>query len=116
MQAPVKALLFTPDGKYVLSCAVGERHVAMWQCEGSKADTGVVCSLSLEHPAVALDCTGFDKEGEILRIVAVSEGGVAYIWSAPTVAELGTAKATTISTKGTGKGSKSANSSVLAAR
>lgn len=112
----MKTLLYTTDGKYVFSGAIGERHVAMWQIDGSKADNGVVCSLSLEQPAVSIDCSGFDKEGEILRVAAVSEAGVAYVWSALTVAELSVAQPTRISLGASSKGSKKVKQCVLAAR
>ncbi|KAG0584808.1 hypothetical protein M758_3G237500 [Ceratodon purpureus] len=109
--APVKALCFTPDGKYLLSSATGECHVVMWHVEGGKSAAPV--TLSVEHPAVAIDVGGFDRDGEVRRVVAVTEGGVAYIWSAPTVAELGSAKPTVIRIEHSGKGSKPC---VLAAR
>ena len=83
----------------------------MWHVEGGKSAAPV--TLSVEHPAVAIDVGGFDRDGEVRRVVAVTEGGVAYIWSAPTVAELGSAKPTVIRIEHSGKGSKPC---VLAAR
>lgn len=85
----------------------------MWHVEGGKSEASAPVTVSVEHPAVAIDVSGFDKDGEVRRVVAVTEGGVAYIWSAPTAAELGSAKPTVIRVEYSGKGSKPV---VLAAR
>jgi len=114
IQAPVKSLCFTPDGKYLLSSATGECHVVMWHVEGGKSEAAAPITLSVEHPAVAIGVSGFDKDdGDVRRVVAVTEGGVAYVWSASAVADLGNAKPTVIRVEHTGKGSKQG---VLSAR
>lgn len=109
----MKAMLFTEDGRYFLSCAVGERQIAVWQCEGSKAEAGIVCSLSVEQPAVALHCCMISEGKESVRVAAVSESGVAYVWSSASMAELGTVKPTRITI---GKGSKDNRACILAVR
>lgn len=83
----------------------------MWNVEGGKSETPV--TLSVEHPAVAIGVSGFDEDDGVRRVVAVTEGGVAYVWSASTVADLGSVKPTVIRAEHTGKGSKPG---VLAAR
>ncbi|XP_024381323.1 uncharacterized protein [Physcomitrium patens] len=113
---PVKTLCFTPDGKYLLSAATGERHVVLWHVEGGKSETSAPISLSVEHPVATIDISGFDEDGDVLRVIAVSEGGCAYIWSAPTVNELETTKPTIISVGQSGKGRAGAKPRILAAR
>ncbi|MCO5603650.1 hypothetical protein L7F22_057801 [Adiantum nelumboides] len=86
----VKALVYTGDDCYFLSSAVGERHITMWHSDGSNEGSAALCSFSMEHPAVSIDCNG-DLPG-LLRVLAVSEAGVAYIWQAETVEELSNLK------------------------
>lgn len=88
----VRAMLFTENGKYIISSAAGERHVTMWKCDGSSGTGAAACVLSMEQPAVALDCKTFGEDGEGLSVLAVSETGVAYIWRAQSVQELGLVK------------------------
>lgn len=88
----VRAMLFTENGKYIISSAAGERHVTMWKCDGSNGTGAAACVLSMEHPAVALDCKTFGENGEGLSVLAVSEMGVAYIWRGQSVQELGLVK------------------------
>lgn len=88
----VRAMMFTDDGKYIISSAAGERHVTMWKCDGSNGTGAAACVLSMEHPAVALDCKTFGEDTEGLSVLAVSETGVAYIWRGQSVQELGLAK------------------------
>lgn len=85
----------------------------MWQVEGGKSEAAAPVTLSVEHPAVAIGVDGFDNDDDVKRVIAVTEGGVAYVWSASTAAELGSAKPTIIRVESTGKGSKPG---VLAAR
>jgi U3 small nucleolar RNA-associated protein 5 len=85
-------MLFTENGKYIISSAAGERHVTMWKCDGSNGTGAAACVLSMEHPAVALDCKTFGENGEGLSVLAVSEMGVAYIWRGQSVQELGLVK------------------------
>lgn len=88
----VRAMLFTENGKYIISSAAGERHVTMWKCDGSNGNGAAACVLSMEQPAVALDCKTFGEDGEGLIVLAVSEIGVAYIWRGQSVQELGLVK------------------------
>lgn len=88
----VRAMLFTENGKYIISSAAGERHVTMWKCDGSNGNGAAACVLSMEQPAVALDCKTFGEDGEGLSVLAVSEIGVAYIWRGQSVQELGLVK------------------------
>ena len=85
----------------------------MWHVEGGKSESAAPITLSVEHPAIAIDVSGFNKDGDVRRVVAVTEGGVAYVWSVSTVAELGSVKPTVIHVEHTGKSSASC---VLAAR
>ncbi|CAM6102009.1 unnamed protein product [Calypogeia fissa] len=86
--AVVNALAFSQDGKYVVSSATGERQVAVWQVQGSKSERGAVCSLSLDHPAVALSGSAFNAELGEFNVVAVSTTGVAYVWHASALEQL----------------------------
>lgn len=94
LQAPARALCFTPDGKHVLSAATGECHVVLWHLE--KADSAAPVTMSVEHPVVAIGVTGFRKIDDSKRVVAVTESGAAYVWTASTVEDLGSAQPTVI--------------------
>lgn len=121
LQDAVKAVVYTGDDRYFLSSAFGERHVALWHNDGSKKGAAALCSLSIEHPAVSLDCRG-ELPG-FLRILAVSEAGTAYIWQAASLEELSKVKPIKIAVataKAEGspsnKGGKSLKSAVLAGK
>ncbi|KAI5059090.1 hypothetical protein GOP47_0025409 [Adiantum capillus-veneris] len=86
----VKALVYTGDDCYFLSSAVGERLITMWHNDGSNKGATALGSFSMEHPAVSIDCSG-ELPG-ILRVLAVSEAGVAHIWQAENVEELSNVK------------------------
>ncbi|GLJ14877.1 hypothetical protein SUGI_0242040 [Cryptomeria japonica] len=88
----VRVMMFATSGKHIISSAAGERHVAVWKCDGSKESRAAACVLSMEQPAVALDCKAFGDDGEGLSVLAVSESGVAYIWHSESVEELTSAK------------------------
>ncbi|XP_048321361.2 uncharacterized protein LOC107433202 [Ziziphus jujuba] len=93
----VRCLIFSEDSKYVLSSAVGERYVAIWNIGGSKS---VSCVLAMEHPAVFLDSrcihSGEDDNAG-LCVLAISEIGVCYLWFGQNVDELRNTKPTKIS-------------------
>jgi len=83
-------MVFTDDGKYILSSAVGERYVASWRIDGGKKQSAS-CVLAIEHPAVFIDCKCFKNEGVDdagLYVLAISETGVCYTWCGKNVKEL----------------------------
>jgi hypothetical protein len=85
-QDTVKDIVYADDNMHFFSSANGERHVALWHNNGNKKSTTAVCCLSMEHPAVNLDCSG--EFPQSLRVLAVSEAGVVYVWHASSAAEL----------------------------
>ncbi|KAI4338319.1 hypothetical protein L6164_016659 [Bauhinia variegata] len=94
----VRCMVFTEDGKYVLSSGVGERYVAFWRINGAKKQSAS-CVLSMEHPAVFLDSRCVDSGGPDeagLCVLAISEVGVCYIWFGNDIEELRNAKPTKI--------------------
>lgn len=94
----VRCMVFSDDGKYLLSSAVGERYVAIWRIDGSKKQSAC-CFLAMDHPAVFLDSrcisTG-DDEDTGLCVLAISEMGVCYFWHGKNVQELQDSKSTKI--------------------
>ncbi|XP_048235185.1 WD repeat-containing protein 43 isoform X2 [Ricinus communis] len=94
----VRAMIFTEDGKYILSSAVGERYIALWRTDGVKKQTAS-CVLAMEHPAVFLDSKCLENKGVDdagLCVMAISETGVCYTWCGQNVEELRIAKPTKI--------------------
>ena len=81
----MRSMVFSNDSQYVLSSGVGERYIAIWKL-GSGKTQSTNCILSMEHPAIFVDCKCSD-EGEI-HILAISEIGVCYFWSANDVDDL----------------------------
>ncbi|KAL8501952.1 hypothetical protein ACS0TY_021180 [Phlomoides rotata] len=95
----VRCMIFSEDGRYVLSSALGERYVAVWDVDGSKNKSASV-SLAMDHPAVFLDsrCVNSgDADHPGLSVLAISEMGVCYFWHGKTIDELRNSKATKIS-------------------
>ncbi|XP_057957675.1 uncharacterized protein LOC131150757 [Malania oleifera] len=94
----VRCMIFTEDGKFILSSAVGERYVAVWRIDGSK-NRSACCVLAMEHPAVFLDSRCMDNGGvdADLYVLAISELGVCYLWYGKTIEELRIVKPTKIS-------------------
>ncbi|KAL5849376.1 hypothetical protein ACOSQ4_007389 [Xanthoceras sorbifolium] len=94
----VRFMMFTEDGKYILSSAVGERYIALWRTDGDKKQSAS-CVLAMEHPAVFIDSRCIDNE-EIdetgLYVLAISETGVCYFWHGRNIEELRNTKATKI--------------------
>lgn len=92
-------MIFSEDGKYVLSSAVAERYVAAWRIDGSKKKLASFV-LAMDHPAVFLDsrciATG-DNDDEGLCVLAISEIGVCYFWSGQNIDELRDCKPTKVS-------------------
>ncbi|XP_062210965.1 uncharacterized protein LOC133912313 isoform X2 [Phragmites australis] len=90
----VRSMIFSNDGQYVLSSGIGERYIAIWKLGGGKSQSSS-CILSMEHPAIFVDCKCLD-EGEI-HILAISEIGIGYFWSGNSVDDLRNKKPTKIS-------------------
>ncbi|KAL1806703.1 uncharacterized protein LOC108200108 [Daucus carota subsp. sativus] len=97
--AAVRCMIFSEDGKYILSSAVAERYVAAWRIDGSKKKLASFV-LAMDHPAVFLDsrciATG-DNDDEGLCVLAISEIGVCYFWSGQNIDELRDCKPTKVS-------------------
>ncbi|WJX21327.1 hypothetical protein P8452_10775 [Trifolium repens] len=95
----VRCMVFTEDGKYILSSAVGERNIAVWRLDGAKKQSAS-CVLAMEHPAVFLEsrCIDNGEHNEAgICVLAISEIGLCYIWFGNSIDELRTAKPTKIS-------------------
>ncbi|XP_062076571.1 uncharacterized protein LOC133781549 isoform X2 [Humulus lupulus] len=95
----VRCLIFSEDGKYILSSAVGERYIAVWNVGGGKKQSAS-CVLAMEHPAVFVDSKCV-RNGEAddagVYVLAISEVGVCYLWFGKNIEELQIAKPTKIS-------------------
>ncbi|PKU77454.1 WD repeat-containing protein 43 isoform X1 [Dendrobium catenatum] len=95
----VRCMIFSEDGKYILTSGVGERHIAIWKIDGGKKKSAS-CVLSMDHPAVFLDSRGSDKEGSMVQdlyVLALSEIGICYFWYGSSIEELQNARPTKIS-------------------
>ncbi|KAG4982862.1 hypothetical protein JHK87_027611 [Glycine soja] len=95
----VRCMLFTEEGKYVLSSAIGERYVAVWRIEGAKKQSAS-CVLAMEHPAVFLDsrCIDSGEHDEVgICVLAISEIAICYLWFGNSIEELHNTKPTKIS-------------------
>ncbi|CAI9118994.1 OLC1v1020645C1 [Oldenlandia corymbosa var. corymbosa] len=94
----VSCMVFSEDGRYVLSSAVGERYVAIWRIDGSK-NKSACCSLPMDHPPVFLDCKcvpSSSGDDASLCILAISEVGVCYYWHGSDIQEINNSKHTKI--------------------
>ena len=102
-------MIFSEDGKYILSSAVGERYIAVWSVGGSKKQSAS-CVLAMENPAVFLDSrcmhSGSDDDAG-LYVLAISETGVCYFWFGQNVVDLRNGKPTKISVSSEDISSKS---------
>ena len=93
----MRNMVFSNNGKYVLSSGVGERYVAIWELGSGKSQSSS-CILSMEHPAIFVDCmcSGTNAtEGEI-DVLAISEVGICYFWSGNNMDDLRNKKPTKI--------------------
>ncbi|GLU08451.1 hypothetical protein SLE2022_253640 [Rubroshorea leprosula] len=72
----VQCMVFTEDGKFILSSAVGERYGAMWRTDGGKKQLAS-CLLAMEHPAVFVDSRCV--ENGVLYVFAISENGMLFL-------------------------------------
>lgn len=92
-------MIFTEDGKYILSSAVGERYIAVWRISGDKKQSAS-CVLAMEHPAVLLDSrciNGGEVDEAGLCVLAISEAGICYLWFGQNIEELRNNKPTRVS-------------------
>ncbi|THG07940.1 hypothetical protein TEA_007577 [Camellia sinensis var. sinensis] len=105
----VRCMIFTDDGKYILSSAVAERYVAVWKLDGGKKQSSC-CVLTMDHPAVFLDCRHID-DGDVdasgFYVLAISEIGICYFWYGKNIEELRNTKPTKVSLSLDGQFSKS---------
>ncbi|KAB1213921.1 WD repeat-containing protein 43 [Morella rubra] len=95
----VRCMIFTEDGKYILSSAVGERYIAVWRISGDKKQSAS-CVLAMEHPAVLLDSrciNGGEVDEAGLCVLAISEAGICYLWFGQNIEELCNNKPTRVS-------------------
>ncbi|KAL2229717.1 WD repeat-containing protein 43 [Sesamum indicum] len=94
----VRCMVFSEDGRYVLSSSLVERYVAVWKIDGSKKKSSSVF-LAMDHPAVFLDsrCTSSGDADAGLSVLAISEIGICYFWHGKTIDELRNSKPTKIS-------------------
>ncbi|XWS14136.1 hypothetical protein CRYUN_Cryun36dG0097500 [Craigia yunnanensis] len=90
----VRCVIFTEDGKIILSSAVGERCIAVWRTDGGKKQSAS-CVLTMEHPAVFIDSKCVNN-GDIY-VFAISETGVCYFWYGQDVEKLRNANPTKLS-------------------
>lgn len=91
-------MVFTEDGKYILSSAVGERYIVVWSLGGGKKQSAS-CVLAMEHPAIFLDSRLSNDDGAdetALYILAISEIGECYLWYGQNLEELRSAKPTKV--------------------
>lgn len=91
----VRCMTFSDDGKYVLSSAVGERYVAVWEVDGSKKKS-VCCVLAMDHPAIFIDSKSIGVGNAGLSVLSISEMGVCYLWSGKDIEELRNSKSTKV--------------------
>ena len=75
LQTPVQALAFSPGGRWALSAAGGERHVAIWATAGQagakapgkekkRKAAAAAGLLALEEPAVSLATAAAAADGD----------------------------------------------------
>ncbi|PWA61906.1 Quinonprotein alcohol dehydrogenase-like-superfamily [Artemisia annua] len=91
----VRCMTFSDDGKYVLSSAVGERYVAVWEVDGSKKKSAC-CVLAMDHPAIFIDSKSIGVGNAGLSVLSISEMGVCYLWSGNDIEELRNSKSTKV--------------------
>lgn len=94
----VRFMVFSEDGRYILSSASGERYIAVWKIDGSKNKSAAV-TLAMEHPAVFVDSryiSSIDADYVGLSVLAISEMGVCYFWHGKTTDDLQNSKPTKI--------------------
>ncbi|CAN4075480.1 unnamed protein product [Withania somnifera] len=81
----VRCMVFSEDGRHVLSSAVGDRNVAVWKLDGGKKKISMLyCIKSGEQ----IDAS--------VGVLAISEVGVCYFWHGKSFEELYNGKPTKI--------------------
>ncbi|GJY12049.1 WD repeat-containing protein 43 [Tanacetum coccineum] len=114
----VRCMTFSDDGKYVLSSAVGERYVAVWEVDGSKKKSAC-CVLAMDHPAIFIDSKSIGVGNAGLSVLSISEMGVCYLWSGKDIEELRNSKSTKVTVSvedGLSKNYKSAVPTIFSAK
>ncbi|XP_023515262.1 WD repeat-containing protein 43 [Cucurbita pepo subsp. pepo] len=94
----VRCMVFTKDGKYILSSGVGERYIVVWSL-GEEKKQSASCVLAMEHPAIFVDSRRSDGGGvdeTALYVLAISEIGVCYLWYGQNLEELRSVKPTKV--------------------
>ncbi|KAG0462668.1 hypothetical protein HPP92_021144 [Vanilla planifolia] len=97
LKVSVRCMIFSEDGNFVLSSGAGEKHIAIWKIDGGKKKSAS-CVLSMEHPAIFVDCRCSITEGskvQVLYVLALSEKGICSLWHG-SIEELQNAKPTKI--------------------
>ncbi|XP_052207723.1 uncharacterized protein LOC127811677 isoform X3 [Diospyros lotus] len=95
----IRCIIFTDDGRYILSSSAAERYVAVWKLDGSKKQSAC-CVLAMDHPAVFLDSKCIDTgnvDASDFSVLAISEMGICYFWYGNDIEELRNCKPTKVS-------------------
>lgn len=83
-------MIFSEDGRYIMTSGVGERHVAIWKVGCGKKQSAS-SFLSMQHPAISLHSKNVKidgKDGDGLSVLAISEMGVCYFWCGSSIEDL----------------------------
>ncbi|KAM0870904.1 hypothetical protein ACQ4PT_039748 [Festuca glaucescens] len=113
----VKTMIFSDNGEYVLSSGVGERYVAIWRLGGGKTQ-GSSCILSMEHPAIFVDCkcSGINANNGEIHVLAISEVCICYFWSGNSMDDLRNKKPTKIALSESSLSRTKQDSTIFAAK
>jgi U3 small nucleolar RNA-associated protein 5 len=110
-------MIFSDNGEYVLSSGVGERYVAIWRLGGGKTQSSS-CILSMEHPAIFVDCkcSGINANNGEIHVLAISEVGICYFWSGNSMDDLRNKKPTKIALSESSLSRTKQDSTIFAAK
>jgi U3 small nucleolar RNA-associated protein 5 len=110
-------MIFSDTGEYVLSSGVGERYVAIWRLGGGKTQSSS-CILSMEHPAIFVDCkcSGINANNGEIHVLAISEVGICYFWSGNSMDDLRNKKPTKIALSESSLSRTKQDSTIFAAK
>ncbi|GMH33495.1 hypothetical protein BSKO_01329 [Bryopsis sp. KO-2023] len=82
---PITAISLSPNGKFGMSTAEGERHIAVWNIHNyKKKKNKAACTLSMDAPVKHMDTqylpgkSGMEKKD--FMVVAVSTTGMVHVW------------------------------------
>nr|XP_043629274.1 WD repeat-containing protein 43 [Erigeron canadensis]XP_043629275.1 WD repeat-containing protein 43 [Erigeron canadensis]XP_043629276.1 WD repeat-containing protein 43 [Erigeron canadensis] len=92
----VRCMTFSDNGRYVLSSAIGERYVAIWEVVEDSKKKSSCCVLAMDHPAIFIDSKSYGVEKLGLSVLAISEMGICYLWSGTNIEELHKSKSTKV--------------------